>query len=333
MAGPTRLVAWVAGFDFAGVGAITEIDHDLTGQFSDLTPLGPLGDIEHEGPLGRVGYTFNEVGHLRSDQASLRKLLADGKPDYPWRSIIGHFGGGVGADCTIATDMRVKKDSMPPDMSDFTKVNIEYFANRPCNVYEEAQFIHGGGVVGDVFVAPYRGQSLDLGVATRVGGVLCIMIDGSDMRWSGYTSFTVTLQQSATGGSGWAPVTGVSLALDPSQRAVQYLDTVSPLNRYVVTDFTWAGQASFQINNQGGYSMGATTILVDGKAANEVIQDADSVTVDGNSHVVATATPVGNNGYRLSIPSGLQSDVRNNDVVTVNHGSERAKFISALQLL
>ena len=140
--GPTRIVRWLAGYDLAGAGALTEFEDTLEGPTADTTVLGPLGAIKSEAPLGRAVYTATETGFIDDVEYSLRRLFASAVPAVPWRSVVGHFGSGRGAPCTLATDLRIKKKSIPTEQANFTKVALEYFLAQGGQVYQDAIFLH-----------------------------------------------------------------------------------------------------------------------------------------------------------------------------------------------
>lgn len=241
--GPTKLVHWLAGYDLAGVGALTEIDDNLMAKATDVTPLGPLGQIKHDAPLGCVEYTLTEAGYLAEPQVSLRKLLATGRPAYPWRSIVGHLGSATGALCTIATDMRLRKKSIPPDLENFSKVSIEYFANQPCEVYDDnCVLLHGGQRVTAAPAAPYNGYRLDGGAPSTEGIAICAMVD--DVVWADATALDINIRHSDddTEATAWDLLTGATLNVTPATAPGQLFVVVAGnVDRYLALDWTWTG--------------------------------------------------------------------------------------------
>ena len=338
MPGPVQLVAWLGGHDLAGSGSLIEIADPLTGLVRPSTVLGPQGAFESEAPLGRVMYSLSETGFLAERQMSLRNLLGSGAPDYPWRSVIGHFGAGLGAPCTIATDMRIKSDSIPPDIADFTKVSIEYFCDTLCRVYRDSRFMAGGSRVTDTAPgAPYTGYRLDGGAASTTDAHLCIMID-PDVRWRGAESVTAKLRHSASAGStGWTDVSGGSVTLTPTGDAVQlYATLTGTLRRYVAIAWSWGSQSHFEIDNASGYAPGATTVHLDTRSAVQTLVPGDHFRL-GGANLVHTVTSGGfypGDGLTEAdvtfTPATSQTKADGDGVTTVSRTDRGFKLLAAL---
>ena len=239
--GPTDVVAWLAGCDLAGPGALTEIDESLEALTADVTPLGPLGAIEHDAPLARVRYALTESGWLQERDASLRRLLADA-PAAPWPSVVGFTGAAPGALVTIASDVRIRKRSLPPDNAGFARVQLEYYAHQPCAVYDEAKLVAGGQrVVGPAGAAPAAARRLDLGAPPRAGRtVLCLMGDG--IVWGAATRLDVVLQHAVAVGGPWDAVRGAAVTVRPADGeagARHVLLEAEGVRRHVGVSWTW----------------------------------------------------------------------------------------------
>ncbi len=235
---PTSLVHWVAGFDFAGPGALTEVTDSLKALTEDLTVLGPLGAIKNDGNLGHATYEISEAGHLRGREASLRRLLVDNPPEYPWRSILAHHGGTRGLPCTIAEDIRLKEDSLPPQLTAFTKVNITYLNASRTHVYRDGIILEGGGrKVGDSPGA--QGRTFDFGLQKVGPTVLCIMVDGLVL--DGADGLTVSIAH-GTDPADEASFAGAASTGVITESGAQLLTVVTGnLNRYFVVNWGFSG--------------------------------------------------------------------------------------------
>ena len=341
--GPTALVRWMAGHDLAGPGALTEFDDTLMGKFADTTVLGPRGAIKSEGPLGCVEYMANETGFLDESEFSLRKLFGSGAPPVPWRSVVGHIGGTVGAECTIASDLRIKKKSIPPELEDFTKVALEYFLNEGGDVFEEALFLHGGGrVMHNPAAAPYVGARIDNGAASANGAAICLMID-TDAVWRGQTWVRVTVRHSATLlTTAWPALGTATLQLNAgSATPAQTLITIAGnVNRYLSVTWEWGVISAFRIDNPGGYGMGTTAMHMDGRTANESLQIGDVFRFAGDTtdHTVTgggiAPTEAGSEFDVTFTPGTTFQNFGNNTVVTVRTKNDRSfKYIAAVKRL
>ena len=155
--GPTSLVHWLGGFDLAGVGALTEIADVTEAEFRGVTPLGPQGAIEHEAPLGRIKYTLTESGHLAGEPAVSCAVCSPGG-QRGIRPSSGTSAAPWARRAVLASRMRIKKSSIPPDMNDFTKLALEYACERPCDIFDGTVLVHGGQrVTHDAPASPYDG--------------------------------------------------------------------------------------------------------------------------------------------------------------------------------
>ena len=336
--GPTSLVHWLGGYDLAGVGALTEIADVTEGEFRGVTPLGPEGAIEHEAPLGRIKYALTESGHLRENQRSLRRLLAGRTEGHP--SVVGHFGGAVGAACVLATNMRIKKSSIPPDMNDFTKVAFEYACERPCDIFDDSKLVAGGArVTGAAPAAPYAGYRLDGGAASAAGAVVCVMLDG--IVWRSATSLTVAVRHSATPTvAGWSTLANGTLAVDSPgdvDDRVLLLVHSGNLERYMAVTWSWGAQSEFRIDLGGGYAAGATDIHLDGRTPVESLVAGDQFRI-GTAALVHTVTSggivPGAAGTEFDVeftpPTAAQAN-NNVTVTTVAAADQSAKILAAIE--
>ena len=336
--GPTALVHWLGGYDLAGVGALTEIADVTEGKFRGVTPLGPQGAIEHEAPLGRINYALTESGHLRENQRSLRRLLAGRTEGHP--SVVGHFGGAVGAACVLATNMRIRKSSIPPDMNDFTKLSLEYAAERPCDLHDGALLLAGGArVTGAAPAAPYAGYRLDGGAASANGAVVCVMLDG--IVWRAATSLTVTVRHSATAtAAGWSTLASGTLAVDSPgdvDDRILLFTHAGNLERYVAVTWSWGGQSTFEIDLGGGYAAGATNIHVDGRTATESLVVGDQFRIGGAARVHTVTSggiEPGAAGAEFDVeflPATTQQANNNVVVTTIAAADQGAKILAAIE--
>ena len=198
--GSTDLVHFLAGFDLAGQGAIVEVDDMMEAMTEDVTPLGPLGAIQHDAPIGRVNYTCAETGFLQSRQESLRRLLMSGAPAFPWPSILGHLGADVGALCIIATDMRIRTRSIVPSTTGITRVAIDYYLADAGDVAEDAHLLAAGVVanVVDNGATPGAVYRHDNGASSGNGATICLMADIGATLWRGYPDLRLQLRDIRT---------------------------------------------------------------------------------------------------------------------------------------
>ena len=332
--GPTSLVHWLGGYDLAGVGALTEIADVTEGEFRGVTPLGPEGAIEHEAPLGRIKYALTESGHLRENQRSLRRLLAGRTEGHP--SVVGHFGGAVGAAAVVASSMRIKKSSIPPDMNDFTKLALEYASERPCDIFDGAVFVHGGQrVTHDAPAAPYDGFRFDGSASSLHGGALCILVD-PDIVWRGAESLTVEMAHANALAGPWLTTTGSDLLVPADGNPGQlFVRLAGAIRRYIAVRWTWGAQSTFSIDHMAGYAIGTTVMHLDARVANESMLPGDQFTIGAR----ATVHTVSSGGIHHAA-AGTEFDVtftpatlalhNNNTLVTTVARDDRSfKFLSA----
>ena len=147
--GPMNVVHRVAGYNLAGLGALTTMDETLTAGRATVDLLGPKGALIFDRATGKRTYTLAESGYLTSDQADLRRVLASGQAAHPWPSVTGRFGEGVGKDVRIMTDLDIGEHSLPvPSGDELLSVSLTWFVPPDAQLYE-ARVISGGLGAGD----------------------------------------------------------------------------------------------------------------------------------------------------------------------------------------
>ena len=246
LAGPTDVVAWMAGHDLAGVGALTRVTDELEGMFADRTSLND--DFEHEDPLGRVKYTLSEAGYLDDAATSLRKLLVAGAPAEPWVSVLGRFGAAQGKECRIATGMRIERPTIVPEVNQFTQVAIDYKQDAGGVVVSKARIVNGGTRIDGEPPEPYNATRFDLGAAAPDGVQAVVMVD-SDVEWDGGTELAVYLASNdVPDGTAptdpWARIGAMTdqVTVQPNMGAGAVLiETDAAVDRYVAVVLDWTG--------------------------------------------------------------------------------------------
>ena len=245
--GPTSVVRWLGGYDLAGPGALTEVQDSLEVQEDDATTLGPQGQVVNSAPIGRYTYTIQEMGHLSDTELNLRTLLSK---EGQLVSILGQFGGGDVSEATpsatIASDLRVKSSTFPPNLTGFTKVSLEYFLAQGGEVFRSAQLLVGGARYSVLPVPGYNNYRADGGAASARGLVVAIMADG--IVWDGATQLGLELVHSATDSAtpgNWAALAGSRLNLEPpADNGQHYAKLTGNIRRYVAIRWTWTGGAA-----------------------------------------------------------------------------------------
>ena len=164
--------------------------------------LGPLGAIIQTRNLGVQEYTVTEEGLLGTDDLSLRRLIS-AFPKDPI-SVIGHTGGNLGREVTIASPLEIDKRDIPPATPDeFTQVKINYVLGDKGEVIEEATLIAGGRVYSSGQVGNDRAPRIDLGAAPADSKVrVVIMVDEYD---GGAANLVVSVNGS-TNTIAWTPI-------------------------------------------------------------------------------------------------------------------------------
>ena len=329
--GPTDLVHSLAGYDLSGLGALTEISESSESVVADVTPLGPLGAIQHEAPVGTLMYSLSESGHLRDNQASLRRLFGSGLVATPWPSIVGHEGGAIGARCRLVTDLRVKVRNMVPATSDISKVDVEYLLHQDGELYEEARLLASFGLNDGQGpgATPATDFRLDGGAESDLGGVLCLMFDPDASRWRGYPTLTLQVRHSDTGTSWTALGAAWAVDRDDAPHTVIEIAAATAINRYVALDWTYSGtRDAFAL--MGDHTMGDTEISVDGGSGTERIQSGDTLDIDGNDYTVESATDDGGGAWTVTLTSGLVADESDNEVVTQDGSDMELRLAACL---
>ena len=333
--GPLDLVAWIAGYDMAGPGALMEANDSLEAQTTDVTPLGPNGTIKTSAPLGTVEYVRTEKGWLDTEARSLRDLLDGGGPDTPWRSIFGYGGDEIGSPVTIATDVRLGKHDVMADLGDLTKIQTDYYNHTGSDVYEDAELLsRAGPVTGvtDVGQTPGSAYRLDNGASSDGGAVICIMVDIGGSRWRGYDELHFRLRHSSTAGSGYADL-GPQIQWDRGDTGQRLIEIAAgtTINRYLGLRFTFtAPRDTFSL--QGAHASGATDLTVDAVTGDERIEEGDRLLISTETYTVESAAETGTPGtWEITLTTGLQSNVADNTSVTLTGSNVSLRYAAAIK--
>ena len=332
--GPTSLVHWLAGYDLAGRGAIVEVDEAVEAATQDVTPLGPRGAIKHDAPLGRVTYSVSESGHLRDRQLSLRRLFADGVVAHPWPSILGHQGGAIGAPCNVATDLRIRKRSIVPDLGGISRVSIEYFLEVGGDLYEDARVLAHGVVAGvvDIGIRPNPAYLLDSGGSSDAGAVICLQVDVDGSRWRGYPELKLQFLHTANPLRDFTPLgAAFDLERDSAGSTILIIAPATVVNRYVALRFTFSGaRDTFALVNQ--HALGTKVLALDGGTGTERIEVGDMLVIGSAKHEVLVASPGANAGeWSVTIGgSGLASNRPDNAPVKLTETNVSLRYAAAL---
>lgn len=337
--GPTKTVRWLAGHDLAGSGALTEVSDELVAQVADNVRLGDA--IKSEAPLGCVEYTISEKGFLGPADESLRRTLSGGL------SVLGREGPDAGRIVTLATDIGVRKQSIPPAVDGFSSIEMEYFLKQGAEVYEDALLMHGGSrVTNNAPNAPHNGYRVDLGSGHTGGAVIALMVDPSIVARGAQNVRVNVTHSNGTSPSGWIalPVTGgtVTITHNVNGNATSSLLEVpasQAIRRYVAVSWSWGSQSTFRVDRSGGYNSGATEMHLDGRDVthkNIVVGDVFTVSGDATVHTVTaggTTPGVVESEFDVTFTPGLGSNAADNAVVTTVAGSHRSfKFLAAIAL-
>ena len=332
--GPTSLVHWLAGYDLAGRGAIVEVEEYVEAATQDVTPLGPRGAIKHDAPLGRIMYSVSESGFLRGRQLSLRRLFAAGTVAHPWLSILGHQGGAVGASCNVATDLRLRKRSIAPDLDGISKVSIEYFLEVGGDLYEDARILAHGVVVGvvDVSATPSAAYRLDSGASSNGGAVLCLQVDVDGSRWRGYPNLKLQVRHSGSPGNNYANLgTAFDLERDSKGSTLLTIASGTTVRRYVAVRFAFSGaRDTFALMR--AYNAGDTVLALDGGAGTERIEVGDMLRIGGDDYEVVAVSPgAGAGQWSVTLGAGLTGNEPDNQSVTLTDTNVSLRYAAALK--
>ena len=333
--GQTSLVHWLTGYDLAGRGAIIEVDEAVEAATQDVTPLGPRGAIKHDAPLGRITYEVSESGYLRDRQLSLRRLFADGAVAHPWPSILGHQGGAIGAPCNVATDLRIRKRSIVPDLDGISRVSIEYFLEVGGDLYEDARVLAHGVVAGvvDVGATPGAAYLLDSGASSGAGAVICLQVDVDGSRWRGYPNLKLQVMHATDPLRNYAAL-GAAFDLERDSAAGSTILTIAPgtvVNRYVALRFTFSGaRDTFALVNQ--HAKGKKVLTLDGGAGTERIEVGDMLVIGSADHEVVAVSPGANAGeWSVTIGgTGLAANRPDNAPVKLTETNVSLRYAAAL---
>lgn len=337
---PTRFIHWLAGHDLAGTGAVTEFEHSLESVVAANTRLSD--GIMSERPIGRVDYTLTENGFLDERGASLRRALNGGL------AATGFEGHEAGKQVIIASNLGVKKQSIPPELDGFSKISLDYYLREGGQVYEEAQLLWGGRrVTNNAPNAPHNGYRIDLGSGHTGGAVVALMVD-PDIVARGAERVTLNVTHAnSTSPSGWTalPVAGgtVSARHNINGNATESLlivPSTQAIRRYVAVSWSWGSQSGFRVDNAGGYNAGHTSLHLDGRGQtyqNIVVGDVFTVAGDSTVHTVTgggTTPGVVASEFDIAFTPGLGSNVADNAIISTVAGSHRSfKFLAAIALL
>ena len=330
--GPTDLVHWMGGYDLAGAGAITEVTQTVEAMAQEVTPLGPMGAIEHETPIGRVAYSLMEKGYLGDRQSSLRQLISDEAAGYPWPSILSYEGGAIGTRCFLSTDMRIRKSMTMPDLDGISYVEIEYLLNQGGNLYEDALILASGkasGVTnGPSPAADYRVTNAD--GATTAGAVICVMVDPDKTMFRGYNRLNLDIRQ--FNGTSWTNV-GSQIVLRRPDNPIKSIVTVpsgTTLEGVVALQWGFAGaRDSFRL--VGNHQNGATSISLDTPSAGASrVEEGDMLSISGTNYTVASATSPSTGAWTVVLTSGLGSNVADNTSITLTGTNTELRYAAAI---
>ena len=194
---PTGLVYWLAGHDFAGIGALTDLTDTYSALYQDVTPIGPKGRYRREAPIGQATYKQSEQGFARGRQASLRKMMLNA-PDPPYDSIVGRYGNAMGAECRVITGLELEKDCLVQDRGSLTRIEMELLLGAEGDVNLGASILYAGDPVGVAVAAPYANYRHDSGARNPDGIVAAIMVD-DDVVWDGGNRFTGMIRHTEGG--------------------------------------------------------------------------------------------------------------------------------------
>ena len=332
--GPVDLVHWMAGLDLAGLGALVDVQQVRESQTVDVTPLGERGVVRHVTPLGTLEYTLSELGWLDTGQTSLRSLLAgaDGRPAFPWQSILGHAGRDIGAGVTLATDMRLAKHDVVTSLDDLTKVSVEYFLSTGGEALDAELLAHGVQESVAAPGTPAAATRLDLGSAHTGGAEICLMADVGASRWRGYPALALSVWHSANGTS-WNQL-GSTLNLNRAAKGSAMLSIAAgtTINRYVAVRWTFSG------TRDAFAKVGATRSrdnVLDGGTGTERLEPGDMVMMGNATYEVVTATE------RTATPGTwdvvfatrpTSANSRDNTVATLTGNNVQLRYAAAIHL-
>ena len=330
--GPTDVVHFLAGFDLAGQGAIVEVTPMIEAMTEDVTPLGPLGAIQHDAPIGRVNYTLSETGFLQDRQESLRRLLAAGAPPFPWPSIYGELGAATGARCNIATDLRIRTRSIVPSTTGITRVAIDYYLADAGDVYEDARLLAAGVVanVPDNGASPGTAYRLTHGSVTSAGATIALMVDMGATRWRGFPDLTLQVRQLT--GNTWSDL-GAAWALQRDAAGASNTIEIpggTNIRSVIALRFTFSGtRDSYRLN--GAQNLGATDLVIDGVGGTEVIEEGDRLVIGAATYTVEQVSAGSTaNERNVVIAGGLVSAGINNAVITQTGTHTELRYAAAI---
>ena len=334
-AGSVRYRHWMGGYNLSN-GALTSIESYSEAPGADVTALNDT--IMSEGPLGRVMYMITESGFLRERGRSLRRLLSD-RGFGPWLSLVAPLGNQRGGLCEMATKMRIKNRSIPPELDSFTRIELDYYLDSGGELFDDKCFMIAGGepTVAEV-AAPYTSVQYDGGAPSTNGAAVGMMVT-PETRFGGATQLTVTLYHSSnrSNASTWRALPGCQITVQWNQVPRElFVKTTGAVSRYLAVAHSFTGQSVFAIDNAGGYAAGATEIHVDGRGTEaEGLVVGDTISIGSTTYTVAGTTLTRDNTdteFDITLDRGLDAAVSDDDAVTVTT-AKQANFVTAVQRL
>ena len=330
--GPTDLVHWIAGYDLSGPGALMEAADTYEAMTADVTPLGPAGVVKHSRPIGTAEYGISEKGWLDTGQRSLRDLLASGVPDPPWQSIFGQAGDEIGADCTLATSLRLSKSDVVLAIEDLTKLAVEYYNSDKAGVHRWARLLAHGLVSDtvDLGAVPPAAFRLDGGATSGAGAVVGVQVDVGRSRWRGYPNLALQLRHSDNPGAGYADL-GAATTLQRDSDPTYVVDIAggTDVRRYTALRWTFQG-ARDSFSTTAAYAAGDTVLAVDGGAGTERLEAGDTVEIGGEDYDVESAADQGGGSWEITLASGLLANAANNSAVVLTGTNVQLRYAAAL---
>ena len=236
MSTPASFRRWVHGYDLIGTESLAEFQDSLVANMQDRTPLGKA--MKYMADVGTRTYTETESGWLDDNELSLRGLVKSWGPGI---AVTGRSGSAPGAECAIATKMRLTQFSVQPEQDGLSKINnVSWDVAAGGTLYQEGKFLFDG-VATAPLTSPYIASRVDLGAAHTTGYALVIMANGVNL--DGGTAFRPQLYHSDTAGSGYTIVSGTAQNFTTAGPHSIIVDGTGNLKRYIALSWNWSGSA------------------------------------------------------------------------------------------
>lgn len=336
-AGPADVVAWIGGFNLTHDAALTEITHSEVAETTEVAVLGPDGQFRQQRPTGRRAYSVEQKGYLTDETTALRRVKKHSLVGPNRISVIGHFGDDIGAECRVATELRMTKEHIQPQRDDLTMIELGWTQSKDGAVYD-GRFIHPGHRRSAPHSPPYTQQQFDLGA--RPSGTSRLVLMADNFHWRGRTGFDLHVRHSnsetTTSQSAWA--SALSLNVNPKGHFTgpnQAWGTLDTLRRYLAISWSWSGSAAFAIDNTGGYQTGDTELHLDGRSATEFLFPGDIIRIGSSNYTVESGgTPEGiadgTADFDITISPGLTAAAANNAAVSTINTDASARLLAAV---